>query len=118
MEDKKNNKLDYKNLNELIKTSNLLLKIGLAMLVLSIGVLLVYLLEKTSVLVVIGHIFAIISPLFIGLFLAWALEPAICYFTNNRVNRKLATVAVYLIFIFLIVLILALIVPEFLVQLN
>ena len=58
------------------------------------------------------------SPLFIGLVLAWVLEPAINYFVKNKVGRKLSASVVYLIFIFLIVLILALIVPEFVSQLN
>ena len=116
--DEKNKKMDYKTLNELIKTGNILLKIMLALFILSIGVVIIYLLDKTSILVTIGKIFGIVSPLFIGLGLAWLLEPGINYFVKNKVNRKLATVTVYLIFIFLIILILALIVPEFISQVN
>ncbi len=114
----RNNKMDYKTLNELIKTGSILLKIMLALFILSIGVLVIYLLDKTSVLVTIGKVLGIISPLFIGLGLAWLLEPAINYFVKNKVGRKLAVVVVYLIFIFLIVVILALIVPEFISQVN
>ena len=108
----KNNKMDYKTLNELIKTGNILLKIMLTLFILAIGVLIIYLLDKTSVLVTIGKILGIISPFFIGVGLAWILEPAINYFVKNKVGRKLATIVVYLIFIFLIGIILALIVPE------
>lgn len=114
----KNEKIDYKTLNEVLRSGNILLKIFLTVSILSIIVLIIYLLDATSVLVTIGHVLGILSPLFIGLFLAWLLEPAINYFVKNKVNRKLATVVVYLILIFLIILILALIVPEFISQLN
>lgn len=114
----KNEKIDYKTLNEVLRSGNILLKIFLTVSILSIIVLIIYLLDATSVLETIGHVLGILSPLFIGLFLAWLLEPAINYFVKNKVNRKLATVVVYLILIFLIILILALIVPEFISQLN
>lgn len=119
MKDKEENeKIDFKSLNELIKNGNLLLKIALAMFILSSIVLAVYLIDKTSILATIGNVLAILSPLFIGIIVAWLLEPLIDYFVKNKVNRKLATVVVYLVFIFLIFLIMALILPEFISQLN
>ena len=116
--DNKEKKLDFKTLNELIKTGNILLKIMLAMVILAIAILIIYLLDKTSVLVILGKIISILSPLFIGLLIAWLVEPAISYFVKNKVGRKLATVVVYLILIFIIILIAALIVPEFIAQVN
>jgi len=118
MEDNKKNKVDYKTLNELIKNGNFLLKIALTMFILAIGAIVMYLLDKTNVLVTIGHVLGILSPLFIGIILAWLLEPGIHYFEKNKVGRKLSVCAVYLIFLFSIILILALIVPEFISQLN
>ena len=114
----KEKKLDTKTLNELIKTGSILLKIMLTMFILSIFVLVIYLLDKTNVLITLGRVLGILSPLFIGLLIAWLLEPGIRYFTKNKVSRKLATVVVYLIFIFLLILIIALIVPEFISQVN
>ena len=116
--DNKEKKLDFKTLNELIKTGNILLKIMLAMAILAIAILIIYLLDKTSVLVILGKIISILSPLFLGLLIAWLVEPAINYFVKNKVGRKLATVVVYLILIFIIILIAALIVPEFIAQVN
>lgn len=110
--------MDYKTLNEILKTGNILLKIILTIAILAILVLVIYLIDKTSVLVTIGHIFGILSPLFIGIFLSWLMEPFVNYFVKNKVSRKLATFVVYLVLIFLIILILALIVPEFIAQLN
>ena len=114
----KKKELDYKSLNEILKTGNILLKIVFTCSVLAIAVLVLYLIDKTNVLITIGKIVGILSPLFIGIFLSWLLEPAINYFVKNRVSRKLATFVVYLVLIFLIVLILALIVPEFISQVN
>ena len=110
--------INYKTLNEILKTSNILLKIILTCAILGIAVLVLYLIDKTSIFVTIGHIFGIISPLFIGIFLAWLMEPFINYFVKSNVSRKLATAVVYLVLIFLIILIVALIVPEFILQLN
>lgn len=114
----KEKKLDTKTLNELIKTGSILLKIMLAVFILAIVVLVIYLLDKTNVLITIGRVLGILSPLFIGLLIAWLLEPGIRYFTKNKVGRKLATVVVYLIFIFLLILVIALIIPEFISQVN
>ena len=114
----KEKKLDTKTLNELIKTGSILLKIMLTMFILSIFVLVIYLLDKTNVLITIGRVLGILSPLFIGLLIAWLLEPGIRYFTKNKVSRKLATVVVYLIFIFLLILVIALIIPEVISQVN
>ena len=110
--------LDYKTLNEILKTGNILLKIIFTFSVLAIAVLVIYLLDKTSILVMIGKVIGILSPLFIGIFLSWLLEPFINYFVKNKVSRKLATFVVYLVLVFLIILILALVVPEFISQLN
>ena len=100
--DNEEKKLDFKTFNELIKTGNILLKITLTMVILAIAILIIYLLDKTSVLVILGKIISILSPLFIGLLIAWLVEPAINYFVKNKVGRKLATVVVYLILIFII----------------
>lgn len=115
---KKDKEMDYKSLNEILKTGNILLKLILTVSILAIAVLILYLLDKTSVLVMIGNIFGILSPLFIGIFLAWLLEPFINYFVKNKVSRPLSTFVVYLILVFFFVLIMALIVPEFISQLN
>lgn len=115
---KKDKEMDYKSLNEILKTGNILLKLILTVSILAIAVLILYLLDKTSVLVMIGNILGILSPLFIGIFLAWLLEPFINYFVKNKVSRPLSTFVVYLILVFFFVLIMALIVPEFISQLN
>ena len=119
LDNKKHEKgIDYKSLNEILKTSNFLLKLVLTFSILAIAVLVLYLLDKTSILVMIGNVFGILSPLFIGIFISWLLEPFINYFIKNKVSRKLATFVVYLVLVFLIILIIALIVPEFISQLN
>ena len=118
LDEVKEKEMDYKSLNEILRTGNILLKLVLTFSVLAIAVLILYLIDKTSVLVTIGKILGILSPLFIGIFLSWLVEPFINYFVKNKVSRQLATFVVYLVLIFCIVLIIALIVPEFISQLN
>ena len=115
---KKEKEMDYKSLNEILKTGSILLKLVLTFSILAIAVLVLYLIDKTSVFVTIWKVLGILSPLFIGIFLSWLLEPFINYFVKNKVSRKLGTFVVYLVLVFLIILIIALIVPEFISQLN
>ena len=123
MKEKNNNivkekEMDYKSLNEILKTGNILLKLILTFSILAIAVLIIYLLDKTSIIVMIGKVIGILSPLFIGIFIAWLLEPFIRYFVKNKTSRPLATFVAYLVLVFCIILIIALIVPEFISQLN
>ena len=48
--DNKEKKLDFKTLNELIKTGNILLKITVTMVILSIAILIIYLILLKSIL--------------------------------------------------------------------
>ena len=73
-EKNKNDKIDYKNLNELIQTARVILKILLICGVVIFGFIV---LEKTQILNILGTIFAISLPLFIGFGFAWLVEPMI-----------------------------------------
>ena len=119
MKDKnKNDKVNYQNLNELIQTARVILKILLILSICGIVIFAFIFLEKTQILNIIGTIIRIAIPLFIGFGFAWLVEPVIKMLEKRKISRKPATFIVYALFIMLLILILILVVPEFISQLR
>ena len=117
-EKKKNDKIDYQNLNALIQTARVILKILLILSVCGIIIFAFIFLEKTQILNIIGTIISISMPLFIGFGFAWLVEPMIRYLERKKLSRKLSTFVVYVLFILVLVLLLVLVVPEFISQVR
>ena len=117
MNDKKN-KIDYKNLNALIQTARVILKILLILSICGIVIFAFIFLEKTQILNIIGTILSICMPLFIGLCVAWLFEPLIKWLEKKNIGRKIATTIVYICFILFLILLIVLVVPEFISQLK
>ena len=117
-EKKKNDKIDYQNLNALIQTARVILKILLILSVCGIIIFAFIFLEKTQILNIIGTIISISMPLFIGFGFAWLVEPMIRYLERKKLSRKLSTFIVYVLFILVLVLLLVLVVPEFISQVR
>ena len=118
MDDKKNNKIDYKNLNALIQTARVILKILLILSICGIVIFGFIFLEKTQILNIVGTILSICLPLFIGIGVAWLFEPLIRLLEKKNIGRKLSTAIVYVGFILFLVLLMVLVVPEFISQLK
>ena len=118
MKEKKNEKIDYKNLNALIQTARVILKILLVLSICAIVIFGFIFLEKTQILSILGTIIAICTPLFIGFGFAWLVEPMIKGLEKQKISRKLATLIVYALFILILILLLVLVVPEFISQLR
>ncbi len=117
MDDKKN-KIDYKNLNALIQTARVILKILLILSICGIVIFAFVFLEKTQILNIIGTILSICMPLFIGLGVAWLFEPLIRYLEKKNIGRKLSTTICYIGFILFLIILMLLVVPEFISQLK
>lgn len=101
---KENKNIDYPRLNEVIKLSRDILKIVLVLGIFSLIVLGSYILREWKIFSIIGTIIGIISPLFIGLVLAWLLDPLVTSLSKKGLNRVLSTAIVFVLLILLIVL--------------
>lgn len=111
---KKNDKvIDYPKLNEVIKLSRDILKIVLVLGVVSLIVLGSYILREWKVFSILKTIIGIISPLFIGIILAWLLDPLVTKINKKGINRLLSTVIVFILLIAVVVLFGWLIAPTF-----
>ncbi len=115
---KKNDTVDIPRLNEVIKLSRNILKIVFILII----VLLIYmgtsLLRTWNILPTLKSILKILSPLFIGLVIAWLFDPLVTWLNRKGVNRILGTVFVFLSFIAVLVLLGFLIVPSLTSQVN
>ena len=117
-EKNKNDKIDYRNLNALIQTARVILKILLVLSICGIIIFGFIFLEKTQILNILGTIFSISMPLFIGFGFAWLVEPMIKALERRKLTRKLSTFVVYTLFVLVLILLLVLVVPEFISQLR
>ena len=116
MKDKNN--LDYRNLNALIQTARVILKILLILSICGIVIFAFVFLEKTQILNILGTVLSICLPLFIGLGVAWLFEPLINGLEKKNIGRKLSTTIVYIGFVLFLILLIVLVVPEFISQLK
>lgn len=115
---KKSDKLDISTLNEVIKTSRNMLKVLLVFMVIGLILTLTFLMKEWKVLEFIGAVFKVISPLFIGIVIAWLLDPLVSWLQKSGIKRGIATVLVFLSFLSILVLFLVLMIPALASQVN
>lgn len=116
--DKDNEKLDIPKLNEIIKVSRNILKIMFAFMIIGLILVTTYLIKEWKLLNFLGAILSILSPFFIGIIIAWLLDPIVTWLQKNGFKRAIATVMVFLSFISLVVLFFVLLIPSFADQIN
>lgn len=113
-----NSRLNYKEINETVSLAKKLLKVLLILGIGSIIILAIFILGKTQIFSILFNILKIISPLFIGIMIAWLFKPIIRKLEENRLSRKLASIIVYAAFALVCIILLAIVVPEFISQLK
>jgi len=91
--------IDYPKLNELIKISRDILKIVLIIGIVVLIVLGSYIVNEWNLFNIIRTTLGIISPLFIGIILAWLLEPLVRRINKKGINRLMSTLIVFVLLI-------------------
>jgi len=115
---KKDDNVDYKKLNEGISIGVTLLRIVLVLVVALFIYICSRILADWQILSLFKRIFSILSPLFIGLLIAWLFDPFIKKLQKKGVNRTLGTIFVYVIFLSIIYLVLKIMIPTVSSQIN
>lgn len=123
MEDEKIKKKQVKKLNtgrvnDLVKTGNRILKILYVLFIILLIYVVSLILKELSILSFIGKFLAIISPLFIGWFVAWLLNPMVKKLENKGMKRIPSVIIVYLSLLAIIGLILAFTIPSLGTQIS
>lgn len=115
---KKNNSINYDKVNEGIELLNKMLKILLIVLIVGAIMIITYVFKEWKVIAFFKALVKVLSPLFIGIIIAWLFNPLVTFLTKHKFNRVGATVLVYSIFIALLVIILINSVPVLTNQIN
>ena len=96
---KKSDELDVESLNELILLGKKILSIGFAVIIISLIVLIIYILRTLNVFGIVKDFLVVISPVFIGLIIAWLFDPLVDFLQKKKIPRIVSFIIVYVIFI-------------------
>lgn len=115
---KKSDSVDYLKLNEGIRIGVNILKIIFILAIVSLVFICSKLLGDWKILPFVKSILSVISPLFIGIGLAWLFDPLVTSLQKKGVSRILGSIFVYVILLSFIYLLVRLMVPSITNQLN
>ena len=115
---KKTDSVDYAKLNEGIRIGVDILKIALILTIVSLIFISTKLLIDWGVLPFLKTLLKVLSPLFIGIVLAWLFDPVVTKLQKKGVNRVLGTLFVYALLIIFIYLLCKLMIPNIAGQLE
>ena len=115
---RKDKKLDIDGINDIISIGKKILRIGFLFSIIAIIILILYILRTLNVFGILKQILIVISPVFIGLIIAWLFDPMVSYLTEKKIPRLISCLLVYIVFIGILALVISLIVPAFVNQIK
>lgn len=113
-----NKRLNTRKVNELVKTGNKILNILYILFIILLVYVVSLIFKEWKILGFLSKILSIISPIFIGWFFAWLLNPIVKKLTDKGMNRLFATIIAYLAMVLMIGLILAFTIPSLGTQIS
>lgn len=116
--DKDKVEVDIPKLNDVITISHKILKIFYILLVIVGIYTLTILFKELHLKQTLTIILKTISPLFIGMFIAWLFDPFVKWLKNKGIRRGVGTAITYLLFIGLLVILIGSIIPVLSSQIN
>ena len=108
---RKDSNVDFGSLNDILFTGKKIVRIFYVMTIIALILLGTYLIKEWHALKILGEFIAVISPIFIGLIIAWLLDPLVKFLQGKKVPRILACIFAYLLFIAILSLIIVLLIP-------
>ena len=108
---RKKEEIDIENLNQVIILGRKILKVLYVTIILASILLAIVLLTRLSIGKTILGVLRVVAPLFIGIVMAWLLNPLVTFLTKKNINRSLASVFVFSMFLVLIFLVIKFMVP-------
>ena len=101
---RKDSNVDFGSLNDILFTGKKIVRIFYVMTIIALILLGTYLIKE-------WHALKIIGDIFIGLIIAWLLDPLVKFLQGKKVPRILACIFAYLLFIAVLSLIIVLLIP-------
>lgn len=115
---KKDEKIDISSLNEILSFGRKLIKILYVAMMVGAILLGIYLLKELKILVFLKDLLIVISPVFIGLLIAWLCDPIVKFLQSKKIPRFAGCIIVYLFLIGIIFMFLYLFLPTFVRQIG
>ena len=91
--------IDIASLNQILRTGKRLINIGFFMAIVCLVLLGTYLIKEWKILTTIGEIIHVVSPIFIGLLIAWLFEPLVTKLEKRKIPRLVGCILVYVLLI-------------------
>ena len=108
---KRKKEVDIENLNTVIDLTKKILRVLFVAIILISVLLVIALCGKLHVGRILISVLKVAAPLFIGFIIAWLLNPVVTFFTKKNVNRSIASIFVFAMFLVIIFLVIKFMLP-------
>ncbi len=115
---KNDKKIDVDGLNQVITTSNKILRLVYVFIIVSLVIAAIYIGQQLNVFTFVATILNILFPLFAGFIVAWLFNPLVLKLYNHKVPKVAAALIVYAGIIAFMFLFISLFVPVIVDQVN
>lgn len=116
--DRSKENLDVAKLNDVLTLANKILKIVYILAISLSFYIAIVLFKELEIKYIVFTILGIITPLFIGIFIAWLFDPIVTYLQRKGMRRGLGAFIIYLVFIGAILFIVGAIIPLLYDEIN
>ena len=110
--------LNIEKINEGVVLLNKMLKILFIVLIIAAIMIVTYVVKEWKIFNILKGLLSVLSPLFIGIVIAWLFNPLVTKLSKWKLSRFWATILVYTVFIALLVVILINSIPVISSQIN
>lgn len=115
---KDDKELNYSKVNDLVSLGHIILKILVILLIIIGAYYGIKLIKEVQILSFIFTILKILSPLFIGIVVAWLFDPFVKFLSKKGLKRGLAAAISYILFLGIILVIVIALIPVLSEQIN
>lgn len=104
-------KVNYRRLNQVLKVSHNVLRIMYILSIIACIFTFIIIIKELSIFKYLLEILSILSPLFIGLVIAWLFNPVVNFLSKKGVKRVFSVLLIYIVFLGIIGLLVGSILP-------
>lgn len=115
---KKDKDVDVASLNEILEIGKRLMHIIYVVTIVVLVLLATYVLREWKLFHYLGELLVVISPIFIGIIVAWLFDPVVSWLQEKKIPRIVGCILVYLLIITVLFIILYSFVPLFVEQIS
>ena len=115
---KKDKEVDVASLNEILEIGKRLIHIIYIVTIVVLVLLATSILREWKLFSILGELLVVISPLFIGIVIAWLFDPFVTWLQSKKIPRILGCIIAYLLLITILFTIMYAFIPLFIDQLG